>query len=125
MTATSASATLSVRVDLHDGARCDVVSGPLTTTTLALHDADGDDATVSFDRAKARQLIDAITLVAGLAPTGARIDLATALAGSARVLFQRLDDELEKADPAAADRIRVAMIAHLRSKVPALLGGAL
>lgn len=118
----------AVHVDLHDGAYCDVVRHEASiagTTTLAIHDADGDEALISFDRSKARKIIDAIELVAGLRPTGPKIDLETALAGSLRILLAKIDDDLERANPDAADRLRAMMIAHLRSKRPALLGGGM
>ncbi len=124
-TAALPAAPLEVRRDLHDGAGYTLTAPAPGVTALAVVDADGDTATPCFDRAAARQLVDDIMLVAGLKPTGATVDLATALEGSARILFQRIDDELERQDPAAADRIRAAMVEHLRSKCPVLVGGAL
>lgn len=115
--------TTTVHRQLHDGAGYDVTAAAPGVTVLAVRDADGDTAAPAIDRAQARQLIEDIELVAGLRPTAARTDLAVALAGSLRILLQRIDDDLERADPAAADELRLALIAHLRSKRPALLGG--
>lgn len=110
-------------IPLHDGAHCSVSSAYPGTATLAIHDAHGGEATVTADRVQSRQLADAIISATGLAPTAPRVDLAAALAGSLRILLQRIDDDLERVSPAAADQLRIAMIAHLRSKRPALLGG--
>lgn len=111
---------MSTCINLDDGAYCDVFATAPGIATMAIHDADGDLSAISFDRAKAREIVDAIIAAAGLAPVS---DLAASLTGSLRILLQRIDDDLERIDPAAADRLRVAMIAHLRSKRPALLGG--
>lgn len=118
-------ATMHIHRPIHDGAEY-LVSAPTPgVTALCVQDADGDSATVSFDRSGVRQLIDDLSLVAGFTPTGMTLDLAKALEGTVRILFERLDEQLERQDPAAADRIRVAMIAHLRSKAPVLVGGVL
>lgn len=115
--------SLSARRELHDGAGYTLTAAAPGVIVLAARDAHGGEAHPAFDRAQARQLIEDIELVAGLRPTAAKIDLAAALAGSLRILLQRIDDDLERADPGAADQLRLAMIAHLRSKRPALLGG--
>lgn len=115
--------TLSVHREFHDGISYDIIASAPGVTTLSIADADGDRSVPSFDRAGARQLLDDIELVAGLRPTASKLDLAAALAGSLRILLQRIDDDLERVSPAAADELRLAMIAHLRSKRPVLLGG--
>jgi hypothetical protein len=105
---------------LHDGASYELTSLAPGTAGLHLHDADGDGAVVTFDRAAARQFLDDFTLIAGFQPTGATVPLETALAGSAQKLFERLA-ELEKTNPAAANRIAAAIASHLRSCKPQAL----
>lgn len=119
--AAPATGSLSVRRDLHDGAGYSVIASAPGVTALVVRDPlDGEEACIGLDRAATRRLIEDLELVAGLRPTGARVDLATALAGSARVLFERIR-ELDKIDPTAADRIASAIAAHLRAWRPLAL----
>lgn len=109
--------------DLHDGAAYDLTAAAPGVTVLCIQDADGDAASPALDRQQVRQLIEDLQLVAGLTATAARLPLEQALIGSARRLFERLED-LERVDPAAVDRIIAAITCHLRSSRPvALLAG--
>lgn len=118
--------TLTVHRPLHDGASYVLTAAAPGVVTLSVSDATDGAATIALERMGARRLIDDLTLVAGLAPTAPLVGLAQALAGSARLLFDRLD-ELDKTDPTAVDAILATIVAHLRSRRPAALlaGGAL
>ncbi len=114
---TELTGTLSVHRLLHDGASYDLTAAEPGVTVLAVVDADGDLAMPEIDRSQARQLIDDLTLVAGLTPTASAIGKAAAIAGAVRRNFELLA-ELERADPAAADAIYASIAAHLRSWKP-------
>lgn len=113
-------APLTIHRELHDGARYDLSAAAPGVTALAVCDADGDTACLALDRAALRRLLEDLELVAGLRPTPSVVPLETALAGSARFLFERLV-ELDKQNPAAADRLAAAIAAHLRSWRPLAL----
>ena len=72
------SSPLTIRRDLHDGARYEVAAAAPGLVTLLVIDADGDAAPITVDRAGARQLIEDITLAAGLTPTGPKLGRAGA-----------------------------------------------
>lgn len=111
---------MTVRRQLPDGSSyemCAPLPGHVAVTT---QDADGDRTVVTLDRAAARQYHDDFAVIAGLVATGASIGLEAALTGTAQRLFQRLRD-LDKQNPAAADRIAGAIAAHLRSWRPLAL----
>lgn len=105
---------------LPDGGSYELCAPVPGYTALTMHDADGDRAVVTFDRGAARHLIDDLTLIAGLAPTAPQLGRAAALAGSARVLFERLR-ELKRDNPAGADMIVAMIVADLRSWDPVSL----
>jgi signal transduction histidine kinase len=112
--------TLEILRELHDGASYRLVATAPGTTTIALCDPEHDVACIALDRAGARRFIEDLELVAGLRPTAPALGLAAALAGSVRVVFERLA-ELEKTDPTGADRIYAAITAHVRSSRPLAL----
>jgi len=112
--------TLSVHRELHDGACYDLSAAAPGITALDVQDADGDEACIAIDRLGARRLIEDLTLVAGLTPTGPTVPLAQALAGSARVLFERLI-ELDKTDPAGVDAVLDSIGSTLRTFRPMAL----
>ena len=103
-----------------------MASAPLGVTSLTISDPDADRACIAMDRAGVRRLIEDLELVAGLRPTAAKVPAAVALAGSARVLFERLA-ALDKVDPDAAAEVVQAIAAHLRAWRPLALvpGGSL
>lgn len=114
--------SMDINRDLRDGASYRLTAESGYVTAITLRDPHGDVACIAIDRADVRQLVEDITLVSGLQPTPAKIGLATALAGSARTLFDKLD-QLNKIDPGAAATLRRSMVDHLRSSAPmALLG---
>lgn len=116
----------SIHRPLRDGAEYTLTAATPGVTVLATRDPDDDTTSIALDRPQVRQLIEDLQLVAGLTATMARLPLEQALIGSARLLFERIAD-LEKVDPAAADRIVAAIASHVRSSRPAALlaGGAL
>lgn len=114
---------LTVKRDLHDGASYEVMAALPSITVLTVRDPSGDVVIPAFDRAQVRQLIEDLELVAGLQPTGPKIDLETALTGSIRILMRKIDDDLERVNPPAAARLRAMMFAHLRSKGTGPLDG--
>lgn len=118
--ATLPAAPLSLRRDLHDGARYDLAAPAPGVTTIDLQDADGDEACLALDRAGVRRLIEDLTLVAGLTPTAPQLGRSAALAGSVQRIFALLE-ELDKTDPAAAAELVAAIAAHLRSWRPMAL----
>lgn len=111
---------LALRRELHDGAGYELAAAALGVTTLAVHDADADQACIALDRAGARQLIEDLTLAAGLTPTAPQLGRAAALAGTVRVLFERLEN-LDRTEPEAVAQIIAALAAHLRSWRPLAL----
>lgn len=115
-TAPDPTGSLSIRRALHNGAGYSVIAAAHATTALIVRDLD-NTASVGLDRAAARLLIEDIELVAGLRPTESAVPLATALAGAVRRNFELLV-ELDKLDPAAADRIAAGIAHHLRSWKP-------
>ena len=113
---------MDINRDLRDGASYHLTAESGYITAITLRDPHGDVACIAIDRADVRQFVEDITLVAALQPTPAKVGLATALAGSARTLFEKLDD-LDRKDPSAAAVIRRSMIDHLRSSAPMTLLG--
>lgn len=111
---------LTLRRELHDGARYELAAAAPGVTTLAVHDAHAGAACIALDRGAARQLLEDLTLAAGLTPTAPQLGRAAALAGTVRVLFERLA-ELKRTEPAAADAIVAMAVAHLRSWDPVSL----
>jgi hypothetical protein len=111
------SSSLTIRRALHDGAGYEVAAPAPGLVTLLAIDADGDTAPITVDRAGARQLIEDITLAAGLAPTAPQLGAGQALRGSARILFERLR-ELKRTDPAEADVVVATIVMDLRSWDP-------
>lgn len=69
-----ASAPIEVHRDLHDGASYRVAAPAPGVTTLQIRDDENDIAAVGLDRGQARQLVEDLELVAGLRPTGARVE---------------------------------------------------
>lgn len=118
--ATLPAGSLEVCHDLDDGASYRLAATAPGITTLVVRDAEDDVACVALDRAGARRLIEDIELVAGLRPTAPVVDRATALAGSVRILFERLA-ELDRTDPAGVAQVVAAIAAHLRSSRPLAL----
>lgn len=110
---------------LADGAEYTVSAVEPGITTLAIRDADGDDAAVSLDRAGARRLVDDLELAAGIRPTPPTIGRAAALAGSIRIIFEQLR-ELDKTEPAEVEALVASLVSHVRSwrHVALLAGGA-
>lgn len=114
--------SLDINRDLRDGAGYRLTAEPGYITAITLRDPHGDVACIAIDRIDVRQLIDDLMLVAGLTPTPARVPLATALAGSVRTVFERLD-QLDKINAFEAAKLRKTMVDHLRSSAPMTLLG--
>ncbi len=112
--------TFALHRELPGGGRYDLTAASPGVTTLGLRDHDNDAALVSLDRAGVRRLIEDLTLVAGLAPTGAVMGRAAALAGAMRRNFKLLR-ELKRTSPAEADAIVAIAVADLRSWDPVSL----
>lgn len=110
----------AIHRQLPDGASYELCAPDRAHTALSLTDADGDRSVVTLDRAQVRQLIEDLTLVAGLAPTGAIVGPAARLAGAMRRNFELLR-ELKRTSPAAADAIVAMVVADLRSWDPVSL----
>jgi len=114
--------TLDINRELRDGAGYRLTAEPGSITAITVRDPHGDVACIAIDRIDIRQLIDDLTLVAGLRPTPSAMGLAGALTSSARMLFMRIQD-LDRQDPVAAAELRKTMVDHLRSSAPMTLLG--
>lgn len=110
----------TIQRPLPDGASYELCSWSPGNATMTVVDLDGDRAVVTFDRTVARQLIEDVTLIAGLVATAPTVGPAAALAGAVRRNFELLR-ELERIDPAAADQIAIGIAHHLRSWKPMVL----
>ncbi len=110
----------SLRRELPAGACYDLNASAPGITTIDVQDTDGEEACLALDRAGVRRLIEDLTLVAGLAPTGAVMGRAAALAGAMRRNFELLR-ELKRTSPAEADAIVAMAVADLRSWDPVSL----
>lgn len=89
-------------------------------TGLRIADAHGDLVAIAMTRDQLRRFLDAGATVGGLQQTPARLDLEARLAGTMRIFFERLG-ELDRASPAAVDRLLATVIATIRSWRPQAL----
>lgn len=116
----TAIATCQVNRTLHDGSSYTMTSEPGALSVITVRDHTDDVAVVTMDRSQVRQFVEDLELVAGLKPTAPVLGLGGALASSARILFERLE-QLDRIEPSAAASIRRTMLNHLRSSAPMLL----